>query len=104
MKGEVDSVQIATTDVILASQLSIIINECIRSEWNAAGLALTHLPPAEFLWKPRAQLGIFDSTIQPNRFYFKLEKYRARGFEEHVQEIVCEKCSGWKLPKLEGHG
>lgn len=40
MKGEVDSIQIATTDVILASQLPIMINKCILSEWNAGRLAL----------------------------------------------------------------
>jgi len=70
MKGEVDSVQIATTDVILASQLSMMINKRILSEWNAVGLALTCLTQAKLFWKPCVQLRILP--LQFNQIIFIL--------------------------------
>ena len=66
MKGEVDSIQIATTDVILASQLPIMINKCILSEWNAGRLAL-HILLKQNSSEICVQLGVL--SLQFNQIF-----------------------------------
>lgn len=43
-----------------------------------------------------------SATIPPNGFYFKLEKYRTRDFEQHMQRTVDKICSWLKMQKLQG--